>query len=693
MKEYSSDRIRNIGLVGHGGSGKTSVAEALLYDSGAIGRLGSVDNGTTVSDYLSDEIDRRISITSSMLYMEWKNSKINIIDIPGFSDFIGEVVGGLKVVDTAVIVCNAVGGLEGGTEIAYKYAEQNKCSKLFFINKMDKEHADSDEVVNNLVDLYGNEVVPMQLPIGKALEFKGIVDLLKMKAYIYTDGKPSEAEIPENMVDVASSAREKLMEAAAESDDELLEKYFESGELNNEEIIAGLRTGIAAGKISPVLLGSSTKNIGIDLLSDFIVSSCPSPLDMGPVLAFEGDSDKLVELDISESGPTVVYVFKTISVHHVGELSLFKVYNGKVTPGIELQNVSNQTTERLNQIFLLRGKERKEVNAVLAGDLGATVKLKNTHTGNTLCKKGTGYRIEPPKFPKPLHRMAIVAKNKGEEDKVAAGLAKLHEEDPTFFMKVDSDIKQTIVYGQGEMHLDIQTSRLKERFGVEVELVKPKIPYRETIKGRAEGQGKYKRQSGGRGQYGDCWLKLEPLPRGGGLEFINAIVGGAIPSKFIPAVEKGVLEAMESGELAGYRVVDVKVTCYDGSFHEVDSSDMAFKIAGSMAFKSNFLKANPVLLEPIYNVVITVPDDFTGDVMGDISSRRGKIQGMEPAGKYQIIKAMVPLAELYKYATALRSMTQGRGTYEMEFSHYEEVPYEVQEKIAAEAKAEKEGEN
>ncbi|MBD3232343.1 MAG: elongation factor G [candidate division Zixibacteria bacterium] len=692
MKEYSGSLIRNIGLVGHASVGKTCLAEALLFNAGAVNRMGSTDSGSTVSDYLPDEIERKISITSSLLNLEWKNKKINILDMPGFSDFIGELIGGVKVVDTAVIVANAVGGIEGGTEIGYKQAENYNCSKLFFINRLDKENADSNNIISELTELYGTGAVPLHLPIGMALEFKGVVDLLKMKAFTYQDGKATASEIPAEMKDAAEAGREKIIEAAAESDDALLEKFFESGELTEDEINQGLKNGIASGKITPILLGSATQNIGIDLLLDFLVSACPSPLDKGAVKAFKGDTDEVQELPVDESGPAAVYVFKTISVHHVGELSLFKVYSGKVTSGMELINSSNDTTERLNQLYFLKGKNRKEVDSIIAGDLGATVKLKDTHTGETLCAKGARLRIPPPEFPNPLHRMAIITLKKGDEDKVASGLAKLQEEDPTFFMKVDPDIKQTIVFGQGETHLDINTKRLKDRFGVDVDLIKPRIPFRETIKKSSEAQGKFKRQSGGRGQYGDCWLKLEPLPRGAGFEFVDAIVGGVIPSKFVPAVEKGILEAMESGELAGYRVVDVKATCYDGSYHDVDSSEMAFKIAGSMGFKNGVERANPTILEPIYKVTVTVPSDFAGDVMGDVSARRGKIMGMEPEGKYQIIRAQLPLAELYKYNTALRSMTQGRGTYEMEFSHYEEVPHDVQEKLIAEAKAAREEE-
>ncbi|MBD3168377.1 MAG: elongation factor G [candidate division Zixibacteria bacterium] len=693
MKEYNTAQIRNVGLVGHGGSGKTSLAEAFLFKSGAIKRKGSVDDGSSASDYFPDEIAKKNSITLSLLQCEWKNTKINLIDMPGFADFNGEVVSGLKVSDTALLVVDAVNGVEGGTERHFRMAENSNCSRVFFINKMDKENANAENAINGINEIFGNRAVPVQLPIGAAVEFKGVVDILKMKAFTYADGEANATEIPGDMQSTVDDAREKLIEAAAESDDALMEKYFESGELTEEEVISGLKKGIASGTVYPVFVGSSTQDVGIDLMLDFLSSSCPSPADKSPVKAYKGDSEEEIDLDIAESGPNALYIFKTISIHHVGEISLFKVYSGSLASGAELTNPRTGTVERFNQLFALTGKNRSEINKVVAGDLAASVKLKDSHTGDTLVAKGKEIRVIPPDWPKPLHRMAIVSKKKGEEDKVSSGLAKLHEEDPTFYMVFDPDIKQTIVFGQGEMHLDVNIARMKERFGVDVELLKPKIPYRETIRGKSETQGKFKRQSGGKGQYGDCWLKLEPLPRGEGFEFVDAIVGGVIPSKFIPAVEKGIVEAMEDGELAGCRVVDIKVTCYDGSYHDVDSSEMAFKIAASMGFKKAFDAANPVLLEPIYNVVITVPDDFTGDVMGDVSSRRGKVQGMEPDGKYQVIKAQIPLAELYKYDTSLRSITQGRGTYTMDFSHYEEAPFDVQAKIVEEHKAEKEAEN
>jgi len=690
VKEYSANQLRNIGLVAHGGAGKTSLAEAMLYSAGATNRLGEVDQGTTVSDYSQDEVERKISISASLLNFEWNGHKINIVDMPGYADFVGEVIGGLRVCESALISINAVAGLEVGTETAWEWAEKYGSARVFFINKIEKEHASFDSVFKALRERFGPKVVALQIPLGEALNFKGIIDLIRMKAYEFEAGKAKEVEIPGELKEGAKELKEKLVEAVAESDDNLLERFFDAGSLSETEMKEGLRKGIAQNQIFPVFCGSATENAGVSLLLDAIVDYFPSPVD---VKGWEGKvpgSEETVELKVDPNSPTCVFVFKIVSEPHVGELSLFRVYSGKVQTGQELLNSSSGSSERIGQIYTLNGNERHEIGTVSCGDIAAAVKLKATHTGDTLCHKSNPVVLPPIEFPKPVINLAIRPKAKGDEDKISSGFAKLHDEDPTFSMEVDDELKQTIIYGQGELHLEVIIDRLKRKFGAEVELEKPRIPYRETITISAETQGKYKRQSGGRGQYGDCWLRLEPLAKGSGFEFVNAIVGGVIPSKFVPAVEKGIVEAMQSGELAGYRVVDLKVACYDGSHHSVDSSDLAFKIAGSMGFKSGFVKSKPVLLEPIYNVVVTVPDDFTGDVVGDLSSRRGKILGMDPRGGLQVIRAQVPLAELYKYSTSLRSLTQGRGAHTREFSHYEEIPKEIADKVIAEAKAAKE---
>ena len=691
MKDFKINEIRNVGMVGHGGVGKTSLVEAILYDVGVTTRLGRVDDGTTTSDYTDDEIQRKTSIGASLLHLEWKNHKVNLIDMPGYADFIGEVVGGLRVAETALILLSAQAGVEVGTEQVWNIAQKYNIARAFFVNKMEKEHADFEKTVKQAKECFGHQVTPVQIPIGEGLGYKGIIDLIKMKAvYFDKTGAPKEDKIPPELEKRTKDYREKLMETVAESDDLLLEKFFDKGQLTNEEIRDGLRKGVVGLKIYPLLCGSALGNIGVSTLLDSIIECFPSPSDFVQVKGKDPGTDKEKTVKIGQDGPLCVFAFKTVSEPHVGELTFLKIYSGKLQPGMDVYNSNKGAVERIGQIYALNGRERKEIGLVNAGDLAAAVKLKNTQTGDTFCEKKDPVILPNINFPKPVINMAIKPKTKGDEEKIANGFAKLHEEDPTFIMEVDPDVKQTIIYGQGELHLEVMVDRLKKRFGVETELEKPRIPYRETIKGKAEAQGKYKRQSGGRGQYGDVWLRLEPLPRGAGFEFVNEIVGGVVPSKYIPSVEKGVIETMNEGLLAGHKVMDVKVIIYDGTYHVVDSSDLAFKIAGSMGFKNAASVAKPVLLEPIYNLEVMVPEEFMGDVMGDLSSRRGKILGMDREGSFQNIKAQVPLAELYKYSTSLRSMTQGRGIHTREFSHYEEVPREIAEKIIKEAQAEKE---
>jgi elongation factor G len=691
VKDFKIDQIRNIGVVGHGGVGKTSLVEAMLYDGKVTTRLGRIDDGTSLSDYTDDEIQRIISIGASLLHLEWKNHKINLVDLPGYQDFIGEVVGGLRVTETALILLSAQAGVEVGTEQVWNIAENYKLARMFFINRMEKEHADFEKVVKEAKEGFGHKVVPIQIPIGEGLDFKGVVDLVKMKAlYFDLDGKSKEDKIPPELEPKAKEYQEKLMESVAETDDALLEKFFDKGTLSADEVIEGLRKGTIQRKIYPLGCGSALGNIGVTALLDSIVAYLPSPSDFIQVEGKVPGSEKEKMMKISPDNSLCAFAFKTVSEPHVGELTFLKVYSGKLQPGMDVYNSTRDVAERIGQIYALNGRERREIGIVNAGDIAAVVKLKNTKTGDTFCDKKDPVILSPVEFPKPVINMGIRPKNRGDEEKIASGFAKLREEDPTFIMEVDSDIRQTIIYGQGELHLEVMVDRLKRRFGVEVELEKPRIPYRETVNAKAEAQGKYKRQSGGRGQYGDVWLRLEPLPRGSGFEFENEIVGGVVPSKYIPAVEKGVVEAMQEGFLAGYKVVDAKVTIYDGTYHEVDSSDMAFKIAGSMGFKNAAAKAKPVMLEPIYNLEVIVPEEYMGDVMGDLSSRRGRILGMDREGNFQKIKASAPLAELYKYSTSLRSMTQGRGLHRREFSHYEEIPREIADKLIKEAQQEKE---
>lgn len=691
MKDFKIEQIRNIGVVGHGGVGKTSLVEAMLYSGKITTRLGKVADGTSTSDYTDDEIERKISIGSSLLHLEWKNHKINVVDMPGYQDFIGEVVGGLRVTETALILLSAQSGVEVGTEQVWNIAENYKLARMLFVNRMEKEHANFEKALKEAKEAFGQKVVAIQIPMGEGLNFKGLIDLIKMKAlYFDPDGKYKEDKIPAELEGKAKESQEKLMEAVAETDDTLLEKFFEKGELTTEEIIDGLRKGIIAWKIFPLTCGSALENTGITSLLDSVVAYLPSPADFVQISGKVPDTEKEKLVKISADAPLCAFSFKTVSEPHVGELSFFKVYAGKLQSGVDVYNSTREVSERIGQIYALNGRERREIGIVNAGDIAAIVKLKNTKTGDTFCEKKDPVVLPPVNFPKPVINMGIRPKNRGDEEKLANGFAKLREEDPTFIMEVDPDIRQTIIYGQGELHLDVMIDRLKRRFGVDAELEKPRIPYRETINTKSEAQGKYKRQSGGRGQYGDVWLRLEPLPRSTGFEFVDDIVGGAVPSKYIPAVEKGVVETMAEGFLAGYKVVDCKVTIYDGSYHEVDSSDMAFKIAGSLGFKNAAIKAKPVLLEPIYNLEVIVPEEFMGDVMGDLSSKRGKILGMDREGNFQKIKASAPLAELYKYSTSLRSMTQGRGLHRREFSHYEEVPREIADKLIKEAQQEKE---
>ncbi|MFZ5979252.1 MAG: elongation factor G [Candidatus Zixiibacteriota bacterium] len=693
MKEYSTDKIRNICFAGQRGCGKTSLADCVAFATGVNNRIGRVDEGSSILDYTDSEIARKTSIATKVLACEYKSTKINLLDCPGHADFMGELFSALKVVEAVGVLVDAASGVEVGTQLQWQHIAEGSKAAFFFVNKMDKENVKWKTCVDSLQNAFGNKVVPMQIPIGEGDSFKGVVDILHMKAYTYDDGgKSSESDIPDNLKDTVQASREKLIEAAAETDDALLEKFFSDGTLENADFQNGLRKGIEAGTIFPVLFGSAQKNIGVDLMLQMIVDVMPAPSVVAPIEATKTDSEEKVTLPCDVNGQPVLFIFKTVSEGHLGDMSFFKLYSGKITSGQEVYNQHNRGTERIAQIYTFQGKNRIDLNSAAAGDIGVLVKLRDTHTGNTLTVKGFDVTIPGIKYPNPVMDVAVKSKTKGDEDKVGMGLNKLREEDPTFKMVADAALKQQVLWGQGSTHIEVLMEKLQKRFGVEVDLGKPKIPYRETIRKKAEQQYKHKKQSGGRGQYGDVYIRLEPNTRGGGFEFINEITGGVIPSKFIPAVEKGVIEQMQHGGLAGAPVVDVKVALYFGSFHDVDSSDMAFKIAGSMAFKEGFMQCNPVLLEPIYNLEILTPDEFTGDVMGDLSSRRGKIAGMDPEGRHQRIRATIPQAELYQYSVDLRSMTQGQGVYTMEFSHYEEVPHEAAQKIIAEAKAEKESE-
>lgn len=693
MANLNSKGIRNIVIAGHGGSGKTILTESILYCTGATTRFGRVEDGTTVSDYSKDEISRQISINSSILSTTARDCKLNIIDTPGYTDFTGSVKAAMKVMDTALIVVNAVEGVEVGTEIAEGYAKEYGISTVFVVNKVDYENANFDNAVNQLKDFYGNHVVVVQFPVNEGLNFDSFIDVIKMKLLKFkrdSKGEFTESEIPDNLKEKSQKLHQELVEIVAEEDEELMNKFFDQGgSLSAEDLIKGLSHEIKEKKILPVLCTSAIHSIGTQTLIDFVCSYCPSPLD---VLTFKGKklgTEQEIEIKADSSDPAI-FIFKTISEPHVGELSFFRVLSGKVSAGMDLQNQNKSKTERLTAMYQMNGKNRKDLSEVITGDIGAVVKLKDSHVNNTLTGKNFNVILDEIVFPEPLISSALTPKSKGDEDKIASGLNHLHEEDPTFLFSYDPELGQTIISGQGELHLSIIIARLREKYGVEVNVLEPKIPYRETIKGKIESvEYKHKKQSGGHGQYGHVFLRLEPMKRGLGFEFVDEIVGGVIPGKFIPAVEKGVREALVKGPLAHYPVVDVKVTVHYGSYHDVDSSEMAFKIAGAQAFRKGFMEAKPVLLEPIYEIEVTVPEDFMGDVMGDISSRRGKISGMSTSGKLQAIKATVPLSDLHNYATKLRSITQGRGIFRRRFSHYEEVPKEVEAKIIAESQKEK----
>lgn len=666
LKTYTPDKIRNVGIVAHGGAGKTSLAEAILYNAGLTSRLGKVDDGTTVTDYLPEEIKRKVTITSTLAPMEWNNTKVNLVDTPGYADFIGEVKGALRAVDNVLMVVCGVSGVEVQTEVIWDFASEKNMPRIVFVNKLDRENSNFFKVVEELKETFGTGIAPIQIPIGSEASFNGIVDILQQKAFTFKDGKMTEIDIPADLQDQVQEYRDALMESAAEGDDELLMKYLEGEELTPEEIISGFKKGVKEGKIFPVLAGSALNNIGIQPLMNALVEFLPSPLELS-------DKDLLNE-------PPAALVFKTLADPYVGKLSFFRVFTGVLKTSDSIYNANKEKEEKVGSFLMVRGKTQESFNEVMAGDIAAVAKLQETLTGHTLCLKSNPVILEDIEFPEPTLAVAISPKSRGDEDKVGNALSRLLEEDPTLKVEKNTETKETILKGMGDLHLDIIMDRMKAKFGVEVEMRTPKVPYRETIRGNVKIQGKHKKQSGGAGQYGDVWLTLEPLPDAD-FEFNETIFGGAVPRNYFPAVEKGVREAMQEGVLAGYPVTNVKVTLVDGSYHPVDSNEMSFKIAGSLAFRKGMEKANPVILEPIMNVEIVVPEQFMGDIMGDLNSKRGRIMGMEPKGKFQVIKAQAPLAEMFRYAIDLKSITQARGSFKMELSHYEEVPQRIAEDI------------
>jgi len=698
MKRFEPSHIRNIGIFGHGGEGKTSLAEAILFDTGENSRLGRVDDGSSIMDFDPEEVNRKISISASLSHFEWDKHQFHIIDTPGYANFIAEAKGSMRVVDGAIIVVGGNSGVKVQTETVWGYANEFGVPRILYVSKMDMERADFFKVIEEVKKISPSQpAIPVQFPIGGEGNFKGVVDLIQRKAYLYREdgsGQFELKEVPPDMKEEMDRLREKLVEAVVEVDDQLMEKYLESGEISTEEIIQCLRRGTIERRLVPALCGSSIRNIGIQPLLSLMISCFPSPLEKAPV---QGKNIKTGEPEIrepKEDGPFSAFVFKTIADPFAGKLNLFRVYSGGINADSVVYNSKKDVKERIAQIFLLEGKKQKPVGFASVGDIVAVAKLKETTTGDTFSDEKRPILFEETKLPLPMITYALTPKSKGDEDKITASLARIHEEDPTMTMGRDEQTGEVLLSGVGQTHVEVIVEKLKRKFGVEVNLSVPKVPYKETIRGSKTGViYRHKKQTGGRGQFAEVHFDISPLPRGTGFEFQNALTGMNVPRNFVPAVEKGVVEAMQSGVVAGYPVVDVKVRFYDGKSHEVDSSEMAFKIAAIMAFKKGVQEANPVLLEPIMKVEVTAPDENIGDVIGDLNSRRGRVLRVDSKGNYQMIQANVPMSEMLKYAPDLNSKTGGRGTFTMEFSHYEEVPAQFSEKVIAQAKKEKEKES
>jgi elongation factor G len=696
LKEFATAHIRNVALVAHHGCGKTSLAEAMLFLARATTRLGRVADGSTLLDHAQDEIQRQITIGLGIAQFEWSGHKVNLLDTPGYPDFVGDVCSALRVSDAAILMIRANAGVEVGTEVVWEVLKREKTPSLVVVNLMDKEHADFAAAVRSCHDRLGLNAVPVQLPIGQADGFRGIVDLVESKAYTFAgkgmETRSQEIPVPDDLKKQAAEARSRLLEEAATGDEQLMEKFLGTGELTVAEIRKGLCERVVQGDLAPVFCCSAYNNHGVREILDEVVDILPSPLDVRLEVARPTNGGESVTIKPDPAAPVAAMVFKTLSEQHLGDLTLLRVYSGRIEPGRELVNTTRNRSEKVGSLYHLIGKERTECPAGVAGDIVAAVKLRETHTGDTLADKARPVALAPPDFPSPVTAECIRAKNKGDEEKMAAGLSRLHEEDPTLSRHYEPSTKETLVHGMGDLQLEVMVDRLKKRFGVEVVLSKPHVPYRETIKGRAQGEYRHKKQTGGRGQFGEVHLRLEPRPRGEGFNFVDEVKGGVIPNQFIPAVEKGVVAGMERGPLAGYPVVDVQVAVFFGKHHDVDSSEMAFKIAAETCFHEVMKKpeAKAVLLEPIETVTVRVPGDYLGDVMGDLSGRRGRILKTDADGSHQMIHAEVPASELYKYSAQLRSLTQGRGMHAQEFNRYEEVPRELADRVIAAARAERE---
>jgi len=691
MRVYESESIRNIGIIGHGTCGKTSLTSAMLFDAGAVNRLGRVEDGNTVTDYEEEEIERKISISSALAHCEWSKTKINILDTPGYRPFLTDTKLVLRAADAAVVVIDAVAGVEVQTEKVWEYASEFELPRLMVINKMDRDNASFERTLASIEEMVGRSGIPIQLPIGAEREFSGVIDLLTSKAYIYErdgSGKFRTADIPAEYQDAAQKSRDKLIEMVAESSDELMEKFFSEGTLSAADLLAGLKKSVQARSIFPILCASATLNIGVPQLLDVIVEVLPAP-GSKKVPGIDPKTKEPVEHAVSSKDPYAAYVVKTVADPFTGRISIIRLYSGIMRSDTTYFNQTNGKHEKFGPLQVLQGKAMTPIGEVHAGDFFAVTKLKETTTGDTLCDPSQPILFQAVEIPEPSITFAIEPKARGDEDKISSALARIAEEDAAIKYNRDPQTKQLLLSGSGQLHVEVTVARLRKRYGVEVILKTPKVPYRETIRGHADVQGRYKKQTGGHGQFGDCKIKLEPLSRGAGFEFVDEIFGGSIPRNFIPAVEKGIVDAAAKGFLAGFPVVDFRVILYDGSFHPVDSSELAFKVAGSMAFKKGMDQALPVLLEPIMNVEIMAPQEYAGDLMGDLTSRRGRLQGMDVKRDMQVIKAQVPMAEMVSYAPVLTSMTGGRGTYHMEFSHYDEVPAHIGQKIIDEANKDK----
>ena len=685
MKVYDAQSIRNVAFVGHSGAGKTQLISALLFDTGAVNRLGRVDDGTTVTDYDDEEIARKHTLSCSLAHAEWNKHKINIIDTPGMANFLSDARAALRVADTAVVVVDAVAGAEVSTEKVWTAAEETGVPRMVVLNRLDRERASLDRSLESLRAVFGRTVVPIQLPIGEERNFKGIVDLVSMKAWTFSGeaGKPAETPVPDDLAGPAQAAREALVEMVAEADDSLMEKFFDAGTLADDELVSGLKRAIAASRIFPLLCTSAAANIGMQPLLDALVSYVPSPAER----PFGLEDDNTVAA--SDNGPAAAFVWKTVADPFAGRITMFRVLSGIIKADSTLHNTSRESSERLGHLLVLQGKTQTSVPEVQAGDIGAVAKLKETLTGDLLADKAVSLKVPPIRFPEPVISYAIEPKSRGDEEKISSAMHRLQEEDPSIGYNRDPQTKELLLAGQGQLHIEVTVAKLKRRFGVEVLLKPPRIPYRETITVATEAHGRHKKQTGGHGQFGDCKVKFEPLPRGSDFEFVDDIFGGSIPRQFVPAIEKGLQDARTRGFLAGFPMVDFRATVFDGSYHAVDSSEMSFKMAASLAFKDGMSRARPTILEPIMDVEVYAPSDYAGDLMGDLNSRRGRIGGMDTRGASTVIRAKVPMSEMLTYEQHLTSATGGRGSYHMEFSHYEEVPAHLHGKIISAAKAER----